>query len=92
MDCMKRLAFKMCKIRCRCVTTDLIVLKVDKQGNLGNSQPCYHCAIELNKNKKIKIRHLYFSNANGEIEKHNFKQWFHETDRHISSGWCRKNH
>lgn len=92
MDCMKRLAFKMCKIRCRHVTTDLIVLKVDKNGNLHNSQPCYHCAIELYKSKKITIRHLYFSNSDGEIEKHNFKQWFHNTEHHISSGWCRKNH
>lgn len=87
MDCLKRLAFKMCKVRHRRIITDLVVIRVNNDGTLGNSQPCKHCAIELIKNKKITIRHLYFSNSDGKIEKHNFKEWYQNTEHHVSSGW-----
>jgi hypothetical protein len=91
MDCMKRLAFKMCKIRQRYITVDRVVLKVSHDGTLRNSQPCFHCMTELHKNKKINIHHLYFSNGDGKVEKHDFQYWCHTTTHHISCGWRRKN-
>lgn len=87
MDCMKKLAYKMSKLRIRHCTTDMIVIRIGKNGNLLNSQPCYHCAIEMFRNKKIEIRNVYFSNQYGIIEKHNFKHWYLTANHHISSGW-----
>jgi len=87
MDCVKKLAFKMSRCRKRFVETDMIVLQINKLGGLKNSQPCLHCATELYKNKKIKIKNLYFSNEDGNIVKHDFEVWYHMTTHHISSGW-----
>lgn len=90
MDCIKKLSYKMCKMRTRYCDVDLICLKVKKNGSLGNSQPCYHCATELYKHKKIRVRRVYFSLENGTIEKYNFKEWYCDTTHYISSGWNRK--
>ena len=90
MNAIKQLAIQMCRVRVCRKTVDLIVIRVNKNGQLTMSQPCYHCAKELVKNKKIKIRHLYFSNKYGTIEKHNFLTWYNMTNHHISSGWLNK--
>jgi hypothetical protein len=87
MDCVKKLAFKMSRSRKRTIETDLIVLQINKLGELKNSQPCLHCATELFKNKKIKIKNLYFSTSEGNIVRHDFKSWYYVTEHHISSGW-----
>jgi deoxycytidylate deaminase len=42
----------------------MIVLRVNLQGELKNSKPCYHCLEEL---KNIGIRKIYYSNEHGEI-------------------------
>lgn len=87
MDCIKKLALKMNRSNKRIMEVDMIVLQINKLGGLKNSQPCLHCATELYKNKKIKIKNLYFSNSNGHIEKYDFETWYMTTDHHISSGW-----
>ena len=90
MDCIKKLAYQMSKTRTRRCDVDLISIKVKQNGTLGNSQPCYHCATELYKHKKINVRHVYFSMENGMIQKCNFNDWYEETTHYVSSGWNKK--
>ena len=66
---------------------NLAVIRISQDGELMNSQPCYHCATELMKNKLIIIKDLYFSNANGMIEKHDFATWYGHAEHHITHGW-----
>lgn len=91
MDCISNMIYKMSKYRIRTITTDILVLNVSRQGKLKNSQPCFNCAKILYKQKRIKIRNLYFSNDDGEIECHNFDKWFNTTNHTISSGWKHMN-
>ena len=47
---------------------DLIVLRVNKSGNLCESAPCFHCTKQLFENKSIKIEKLYYSTSSGNIK------------------------
>ena len=87
MDCVSKITYKMCKYRVRKITTDMLVISVNKQGELRNSQPCINCAKILIKQKKINIRNLYFSNNKGEIECHDFKSWYKTATHMATSGW-----
>ena len=69
------------------ISADLYVIKIGVCGNLKNSTPCKHCCIELFKNKKININKVHFSNENGEIESHQFKEWYKNNDHFTSYGW-----
>ena len=69
------------------LTADLYVIKVGPEGKLKNSTPCKHCCLELYKNKKINIKKIYFSNKDGDIECHYFKEWCENNDNYTSYGW-----
>jgi cytidine deaminase len=75
------------KTICKKKTINLIVLRVHKNNTLSLSQPCYHCSTEMMKNKHVNIKYLFFSDENGDIQKHDFNTWYNETNHHISSGW-----
>ena len=67
---------------------DLLVLRVNKLGNLCQSAPCYHCSQELTTNSYITIDKLYFSTTEGTIKYMKFDDWISKPDLHmISSGW-----
>jgi hypothetical protein len=89
MECVKKMAFRLSRVRQRRITTDLLVIKVTKNGDLTNSRPCRHCAIEMSKQTRIKVRHLYYSNDNGDIEKYVFDDWYRENEStcKVSCGW-----
>ena len=90
MDCIKKHSYKMSKWRKRKCDVDLISLRVRKDGTLANSQPCYHCATELYKHKKIKIRNIYYCLDDGKIQKYRFTEWYKNVNHYITSGWATK--
>lgn len=65
---------------------DLIVIRVNKSGNLAESAPCYHCTKELN-NANITINKLYFSRSDGTITCVKFSDWVINGTAHVSKGW-----
>jgi hypothetical protein len=65
---------------------NLIVLRVNKSGNLCESAPCYHCSQEL-MNQKFCIDTLHFSTADGSIKSIKFTHWISSADFHTSKGW-----
>jgi deoxycytidylate deaminase len=42
---------------------DLIVIKIKKNGDIGNAKPCNHC-IQILSQSKIKINNVYYSTTN----------------------------
>ncbi len=87
MDAMKNLDnYNRCK-QIKRERYNLVVLRVNKSGNLCESAPCYHCTQELNKNKNIMIDKLYYSRADGSITCIKFKEWVENGNFHISKGW-----
>ena len=82
-----KLSGKMVKFGVKNITVDLLVFQCDNYGNIKDSMPCYHCAIELRKHKKIKINNLHYTVASGEIISINFDKWFNETAHHITAKW-----
>lgn len=71
---------------------DLLVLRINKSGDLCESAPCLNCTNELKKNNNVKIKKLYFSRYDGTIIVINFSDWCNTSTEHfhISKGW-RKN-
>jgi deoxycytidylate deaminase len=43
---------------------DLIVIKINKNGEIGDAKPCSHCINILHNNSKIKIQNVYYSIKN----------------------------
>jgi hypothetical protein len=66
---------------------DLVVLRVNKLGQLCQSAPCHHCMKELKKNNIIKISKLYFSKDDGTITCVKFDEWFENGNAYVSKGW-----
>lgn len=56
------------------------MVRVDKDGILRNSRPCYHCVENL---KMFGIRNIYYSNDEGCIVKERVDSL---TDNHITDG------
>ena len=65
-------------------TLDLIIIKLNREGTLLASRPCYNCIKSL-LYTGINIKHVYYSN-NGSIEKENFNTMFESDKTTLSSG------
>ncbi len=65
----------------------LIVLRVNKRGDLCESAPCFHCTKELENNNIIQIDKLYYSRSNGTITCVKFSDWVCNGTSHVSKGW-----
>ena len=77
-------------IRCKKIKknkVDLIVLRINKSGELCESAPCYHCTRELANNNIIKINKLYYSRNDKSIISIKFDDWLIYGPSHISKGW-----
>ncbi len=77
-------------IRCKKIKTqkmNLIVLRVNKSGNLCESAPCYHCTQELVSSNYFNIDKLFYSRADGSITCIKFKDWINNDSFHVSKGW-----
>jgi uncharacterized CHY-type Zn-finger protein len=77
-------------LRCRKIKKnkmDLIVLRINKSGELCESAPCFHCTQELAKNNFVQIEKLYFSRSGGSITCVKFDEWICSGTTHVSKGW-----
>lgn len=77
-------------IRCRKIKKNkmnLIVLRVNKIGELCESAPCFHCTKELSENNLIQIDKLYYSTAGGYIVCIKFNEWVKLGISDMSKGW-----
>lgn len=63
---------------------DLLVIRVDFNGNLRNSKPCSKCIEYLSKLRTYRIKNVYYSNENGDIIMVKFTDLLHSKDMHIS--------
>jgi len=68
---------------------NLVVLRINKSGQLCESAPCYHCSKELAENSFIKIDKLYFSRNDGTITCTKFDDWINNGNFRVSKGWKR---
>ena len=66
---------------------DLIVLRINKSGQLCESAPCFHCTKELSSNNIVQIDKLYFSRSDGTITCIKFSEWIKNGTSHVSKGW-----
>ena len=85
-------------LRCKKIKNNkmnLIVLRINKSGELCESAPCFHCTKELANNNFIQIDKLYYSRAGGIITCVKFDEWVSNGTSHVSKGWKwlqKKNH
>lgn len=88
MDALRKLNFLIRNKRCKKnAKMDLIVLRINKSGNLCESAPCFHCTKELSNVGIININNLYFSRAGGTITCIKFSEWIKTGGNHVSKGW-----
>ena len=66
---------------------NLIVLRANKNGELRDSAPCFHCTKELSNNNHIQIDKLYYSKSDGSIVCVKFNDWVCCGTTHVSKGW-----
>jgi hypothetical protein len=66
---------------------NLIVLRINKLGQLCESAPCFHCSKELAENNFIQIDRLYYSRNDGTITCIKFDDWTKSGNSHVSKGW-----
>ncbi len=66
---------------------NLIVLRVNKLGDLCESAPCFHCTKELSENEEIQIDKLYFSKSDQSITCIKFNKWVKCGKSNMSKGW-----
>lgn len=65
----------------------LIVLRINKLGELCESAPCFHCTKELSENNCVIVDKLYFSRPNGSITCVKFDEWVKTGTQNISKGY-----
>lgn len=73
---------------------DLLVIRVSKNGQFGNSKPCIHCILNLSKNlpeKGYVLQDVYYTDEKGNIIAIKFQNLLHETTPHISRFYVQKN-
>ena len=91
MDALKKLDGLIRVQKCKKQKMDLVVIRVNKSGNLCESAPCYHCTKELEQTKVVSINKLYFSRSDGTITCVKFSKWLKNEHFHVSKGWRRMN-
>ena len=90
MSAICNLRYKLSKHRIKKIKIDLIVVRFHKNDELCCSKPCYHCSIELSKNKYIEINNLFYSYDTGKIIKIKFNDWMKNEEKCVSKGWLYK--
>lgn len=64
---------------------DLFVIRLTKVGDLTESRPCLHCLIRL-KLSGLNIKHVYYSNSEGNIIRESFSKMQDNPLTYVSSG------
>jgi cytidine deaminase len=64
---------------------NLIVIRIDKEGNLKNSLPCFKCLQYLsNVSYGYHIKSIYYSNDDGNIEMVKLSKLLNSDKKHVS--------
>ena len=87
MDALNKLFIMKKMRRVKKTKMDLVVIRINRNGKLCESAPCYHCTQELLKNNLIVIDKLYYSTIYGNIVCIKFDDWIKYGLPHISKGW-----
>jgi cytidine deaminase len=71
---------------------NILVIRTSKSGKLGSSQPCYHCAKQMNDigNLGYKINNIYYSNNDESMTKIKFNKFIQSDEFHISGFYKKK--
>lgn len=74
--------------RSRLIPISLVVIRVNKFGEMKNSKPCRHCLMRLQNLYSFgyNLCNIYYSNENGEIIKRKYVDLLKGEDQHISRG------
>jgi hypothetical protein len=73
---------------------DLLVIRVSKNGQYGNSKPCIHCILRLSKTLPEKgyiLHDVHYTDEHGAIISIRFQNLLHEATPHISRFYVQKN-
>ena len=87
MDALNKLSIMKRLKKVKKTKMNLLVIRMNRSGNLCESAPCYHCTQELLKNNLIVIDKLYYSTQYGNIVCIKFDDWVKYGNHHISKGW-----
>ena len=66
---------------------DLLVVRINRGGSLGNSKPCVHCLLLLSEklpDKGYQVANVYYSTSNGTIAETKLKHLLAEPEPHFS--------
>ncbi len=77
-------------LRCKRIKKNkmnLIVIRINKMGELCESAPCFHCTKKLCENNFIQISKLYYSRYDGSITCVKFDDWARDGNHSVSKGW-----
>jgi hypothetical protein len=50
---------------------DIFVIRLSKNGVIGESRPCYHCVLKMSKSR-LNIKYIYYTQSDGTIAKKKF--------------------
>jgi len=76
-----------CYLRARRRKIDIVVIRVDKNGNLKNSMPCFMCINHMNRiNKQTNytFKHVIYSNDEGGVTCCKFDELLNSKNKHVS--------
>lgn len=73
----------------RLISVSLLVIRVDRSGELKNSRPCFDCLKRLQYINRYGYRlvNIYYSDENGQIIKKKYYQLLEDNNQHISKGY-----
>lgn len=66
---------------------NLVVIRINKNKELCESAPCFHCTKELASNNFVQIDKLFYSRSDGSITCVKFDDWVYSGTSHVSKGW-----
>lgn len=69
------------------IKMSMVILRINRNGYLCESAPCYHCTLQLSKSKDLIIDKIYFSVDGGQIVYSKFSEWKVNPPAHITKGW-----
>lgn len=85
-DAILKLPYRKDKKHCKLI--NVAVIKTSKTGYLGYSKPCFNCMLNMKELAPLmgyKIKWIYYSDENGELQRTKLKDLFSDGDFHLSS-------
>lgn len=66
---------------------DLIVIRIDRHGNIRNSKPCKYCLLQLNKLVRKQLRYIYYSQDDGSCKVNTLSELL-AGEQHVTRRYC----